>query len=735
MKNFRQYINYKLVPGKNAHVDKLPLSPKTGQVCNAHDSGNWCSKKEAEEAGGLIAFVFTADDPYFFIDIDNAYGPDGWSQTAMDLCRNFAGCYIEVSQSHAGLHIFGRIPEDLPHSSRNRAHGLEFYTSGRFVALTGTNATGDAGFMPDVGVYAQFINQYFPPSTGSPGAHETEWTDTPCSGWNGPESDTELISRMLQSKSAGALLGGKASFRQLWEADPDALGAIWPDAGGQMRAFDWSSADASLCSHLAFFTGKDCSRIERLWGQSALGGRDKWGREDYRRATILNAVAGCKNVYRQPGTTPAETAATGLKVLTVQELNEKHGAVMVGGKFRVLNIGDGDFTLSSVQDFESRYRNTSGVDPYSTNETGGTAAKIWLKSPNRREYDGIVFEPGKTTPNHYNLWQGLSMDPEPSGDWSLFRDHLKDVISGGDADIAQWITAWLARIVQDPGGDRPGTAIVLRGSQGTGKGVFVNIFGKILGKHFLQIAQPGQVTGRFNNHFADCLLSFIDEGFWAGNRHAEGVLKNLITEPWLTIEKKGQDLIRVKNHCNFIFASNDSWVVPAGLEERRFFVLDVSDIHRQDGAYFNALVNQMKNGGVEAMLHDLLKMDISKVDLRKFKQTAALFDQKLASMTTIQAFWFELLSEGILPGQTKWGEVQTNDLHAYYQVFCNSANERRQDAPQQFGRGLQKLCSGMKKARPRQGKQRQYVYYFPTLADCRAEFESRLGGGINWDEL
>jgi hypothetical protein len=63
----------------------------------------------------------------------------------------------------------------------------------------------------------------------------------------------------------------------------------------------------------------------------------------------------------------------------------------------------------------------------------------------------------------------------------------------------------------------------------------------------------------------------------------------------------------VKNFIRLIVASNNDWVVPAGLEERRFFVLDISDKYMQNHEYFKKLFDQMDNGGREAMLHDLLQ--------------------------------------------------------------------------------------------------------------------------------
>ena len=66
----------------------------------------------------------------------------------------------------------------------------------------------------------------------------------------------------------------------------EALARAYPDPA---RGYDSSSADAALAQHLAFWTGKDCARIDSLMRRSALA-RDKWEREDYLPRTILGAV-------------------------------------------------------------------------------------------------------------------------------------------------------------------------------------------------------------------------------------------------------------------------------------------------------------------------------------------------------------------------------------------------------------------------------------------------------------
>jgi Family of unknown function (DUF5906) len=298
----------------------------------------------------------------------------------------------------------------------------------------------------------------------------------------------------------------------------------------------------------------------------------------------------------------------------VADFNKKHAGIMVGGKFRVLNetidpiTGQPEITLSSVYDFSNLYSNKRvGGD-------GPPYAAIWLDSPKRRQYSGFVFSPGGDVPGYYNLFKGLAVEPK-EGDCSLFKAHILNVICGGDHEIYKWVMAWMADLVQNIGGERPGTAIVLRGKQGTGKGCFATQLGAIFGSHFLQITQHAQLTGRFNIHLKSALLVYCDEAIWGGYRKDAGILKGLITEERLVVEPKGVDLYQVENHMRFIIATNSDWAVPAGLEERRFLVLDVSDEHQQDHTYFKAIFEQMDNGGREALLYELMNLNISGVNL------------------------------------------------------------------------------------------------------------------------
>ena len=111
------------------------------------------------------------------------------------------------------------------------------------------------------------------------------------------------------------------------------------------------------------------------------------------------------------------------------------------------------------------------------------------------------------------------------------------------------------------------------------------------------------------------------------------------------IEAKYANAVLVRNCLHLIVASNDDWVVPAGTDERRFFVLDVSPLKTADYQYFEALDAELKNGGLAAMLHELLHRDISAFNVRSVPQTTGLVDQKVRSLRGVDAWWHEILQD------------------------------------------------------------------------------------------
>lgn len=317
MAPYCQFLIYKVVPPKvpGEKPGKLPCDPRTGQPYALHSE--WqkdpaacvdfitalLAAKQYGPAYGL-GFLFKPEDPFFFLDIDHAYdAATGWNARAQDLCARFPDCAVEVSTSGTGLHIIGTGTPSAPEELRRKKSAtgdLELYTQWRFVALTGTGVRGSAGATPAAGALDGLVSEYF--SRAEPVAGPASWTEAPSPDYT-PLTDPELLERACRVSGAAAVLGGRATFRDLFAAEPEPLARSYPTDPGSLDPFDRSGADAALAQMLAFWTGRDCARIERLMYQSALV-REKWNsartRGTYLQETILNAVARQETVYTGP---------------------------------------------------------------------------------------------------------------------------------------------------------------------------------------------------------------------------------------------------------------------------------------------------------------------------------------------------------------------------------------------------------------------------------------------------
>ena len=435
------------------------------------------------------------------------------------------------------------------------------------------------------------------------------------------------------------------------------------------------------------------------------------------------------------------------------EMNAGHFIALIGGKTTVCREGfDTELErpileFMSPQDFTQLYRHRKvrvGADTRGTPIMKGLGA-AWLDHEDRRQYDRAVFLPGKKAgPRDYNLWRGWGVEPKP-GDWSLFRAHIVGVICGDDAKLAAWFLDWCALMVQRPW-EKPETAIVLRGPEGAGKGIVVRALGEIVGLHFKHLLHPKHLVGAFNAHFADALLLFADEAFFAGDRAIGGVLKGIISEPTVTIERKGKDVITAPNRLRIVMATNEEWAVPAGKGARRFAVFDIAPLWAQDTGYFAPLAKELKAGGLAAFMYDLLARDISNFDHRTAPKTKALTDQKLHSLTGIDRWWYDRLAAafevpaGVKPGledQDVWQhEVSKGGLYSEYKEWAGRTRaEFRVSAEPQFWIAMNKLCPKAETFRPRStAGTRPWMVRLPPLAEARAAFEREIGDRIDWGE-
>jgi hypothetical protein len=434
--------------------------------------------------------------------------------------------------------------------------------------------------------------------------------------------------------------------------------------------------------------------------------------------------------------------------IALADVNRDHFTVLHGGKYLVGRERRHPTLGNTDVEWYSDHAVKSHLDSRTVTLDDGSVRPLgswWVKHPMRRQYDGVVFDPApdrKHDKPYYNLWRGWAVAPK-AGDWSLMQRMLRDVLSGGDEASFDYVVRWAAFMVQKPHVPAE-VALVFKGAKGVGKGTFARALRDIAGSHGKQVAQPEHFVGRFNERLMDCIALVVDEGFWAGDKKAEGALKNLITEPILSFEPKGRPIVSGPNMLHPIILSNEDWIVPASADERRFAVFEAdSEARRSLPAYFfDALNAQMRNGGLNAMLHDLQAIDLTGWHPRShIPKTSALTDQKVQAFRRdpMSFWWYRLLEDGesdIAVSEERWraghvdvGSIEKDELLRDLTDVARTMGRHGPFTKTAMARFLRTVGVEVD-AKDTRGNR---VWRLPRLDQARLAFESHVGGRLDWD--
>lgn len=255
---------------------KIPIDPATGTYASVSDPATWIGFDDAyqsysETAVDGIGFVFTPDDPFVGIDLDECRDPNSGTLTewAKDVITQLDS-YTEVSPSGTGVHIIAA--GDLP-PGNNRNDRIECYHTARYFTVTGHHLSLTPGRVNDRTEEIAVVHEAYIADDET----AEEMPSSPIDEHSTELSDDELIAAAMAAENG-------AKFERLWH-------------GETAEYASHSEADQALCNLLAFWTGGDPHRVERLFYESGLV-RDKWrDREDYRDRTIRKAIQDCPAYY------------------------------------------------------------------------------------------------------------------------------------------------------------------------------------------------------------------------------------------------------------------------------------------------------------------------------------------------------------------------------------------------------------------------------------------------------
>lgn len=375
----------------------------------------------------------------------------------------------------------------------------------------------------------------------------------------------------------------------------------------------------------------------------------------------------------------------------VQTFNRTHANVMIAGKNRILrqeykgfdSNWQPAFCFYSRKEISQVYDNQQIKTGEKTvngilRDIYANPLMAWVRHPQCRTYTGgIVFLPNQPAPEGYfNTWQGYTVSPEQN-DLLLgpIYAHIRDVVCAGKTELSEYVLNWIAYTFQHP--DKPaGTALVLRGEKGSGKGTLGHFLRGIWGVHGLHISHAKHLVGNFNGHLGEVCFLFADEAFFSGDKQHEGMLKAMVTEPTIIVERKGLDAVQQPNYLKIFMSTNAEFAVPASRDERRYCVMDVASSHIGNTAYFQALHNACQSAEVQAaFLHDMLSRDLTGWHSGKIPESGGLRAQRYFSMNSCQQWLAEALSDGYFrtSGDVSWAlEISTAQLFNAYSTWCDT---------------------------------------------------------------
>lgn len=247
-----------------------------------------------------------------------------------------------------------------------------------------------------------------------------------------------------------------------------------------------------------------------------------------------------------------------------------------------------------------------------------SAAKEWLKWPQRAEVARVTYKPGAgriTEKNELNVWKGWGVEPEP-GDIKPWRD-LLDYLFGTDKAARKWFEQWCAYPLQYPGTKLYSCAVLWGLRHGTGKSLVGYTLGKIYGSNFTEIKDKDLHAS--HNEWAENKQFVMGDEITGGDkRGVSDRMKGIITQQLLRLNPKYVPSYTVPDCINYYFTSNhpDSFFLED--DDRRNFIHEVKGAPRERSFYeaYEAWMGaeQTVGPGIAALFHHLLTLDLKGFD-------------------------------------------------------------------------------------------------------------------------
>jgi hypothetical protein len=444
----------------------------------------------------------------------------------------------------------------------------------------------------------------------------------------------------------------------------------------------------------------------------------------------------------------------------VKAMQQRWYAVQIGNQQTFVDREAPSFQPISYKSFKERHDNDATQNRWRRSKNAAFyrgKGSLWVECPLRLVHDdicmhdhvpwGTVWDGDRPLLNVFRGTTIASLDPKETGKpltyWLRpFWDHLLQVVCSNDFDKFRWLWCWLARCVQQPCAHGE-SAVIIKGPRGSGKTTVGEFIAAMFGGHARVVHNFSDLI-KFNGWLAQAVFVQLEEGVWGGEKKSEGPLKHLITGSRISGDLKGIQGWQFDNHTSIIITSNEDWVVPAGVGERRFAVFDMLGPEGDQKTYFDTLYGHYFNDnrhkqpgdGLRVLLYALLNTNLSEFDPRRPPKTEGLAEQQIASLGPLERMCFDALDVGGFSILDEHGVVHDgfenpvpkNLFEEAYRRECKP-HEHRLDKvwiSRRLGEWFGS-CFERKKTPYSGYGERIPIYKFKNIDECKRRFESVTG--------
>ena len=228
---------------------------------------------------------------------------------------------------------------------------------------------------------------------------------------------------------------------------------------------------------------------------------------------------------------------------------------------------------------------------------------------------------------------------------------LIENLTNNDEKKKKYLLQWTAHKIKYK--DKIGTAIVIYGEQGAGKGLFANeILRYAIGNKNYGEINDYHLESRFNDWIMGKRLIVANEIKidYKNNNKAQSLLKMYITDPYITIDRKYKNTIQIENYVDFLIFSNHDDAVRIEPTDRRFFVMKTQNrladtitgeiLHPEIREKFKTMSNFVESirNERDLFIKDLLQLKTDIDFLRYSLHTPEKEEMKRKTMSQLELF-------------------------------------------------------------------------------------------------